>query len=292
MSDAPERPVRVIVVANEKGGSGKSTIAMHIAVALMKRGQRVATVDLDTRQQTFTHYIENRRAFAARGGRELEMPRHVRIEGAQDDDMAALALVDALDTLAREHDAIVIDTPGHDGALMRRAHTMADTLITPLNDSFVDLDVLGSLDPDTLSVASRSNYAGTVEDAQVQRVNAGQMPTDWIVMRNRLSMTPSHNKRLVSAGLEELSRKLGFRCVEGLAERVVFREFFLRGLTAIDELDEATLGKRPTMSHVTARQEVENLLDAINWGVLAAPVAANGSAGEPATADDSNRNAA
>ena len=268
MSDAPERPVRVIVVANEKGGSGKSTIAMHIAVALMKRGQRVATVDLDTRQQTFTHYIENRRAFAARGGRELEMPRHVRIEGAQDDDMAALALVDALDALAREHDAIVIDTPGHDGALMRRAHTMADTLITPLNDSFVDLDVLGSLDPDTLSVASRSNYAGTVEDAQVQRVNAGQMPTDWIVMRNRLSMTPSHNKRLVSAGLEELSRKLGFRCVEGLAERVVFREFFLRGLTAIDELDEATLGKRPTMSHVTARQEVETLLDALNLSGL------------------------
>ena len=79
-------------------------------------------------------------------------------------------------------------------------------------------------------------------------------------------MTPSRNKRLVSAGLEELSRRLGFRCIEGLAERVVFREFYLRGLTALDELDEATLGKRPTMSHATARQEVETLLEAMNLG--------------------------
>ena len=75
-------------------------------------------------------------------------------------------------------------------------------------------------------------------------------------------MTPTRNKRLVSAGLQALSQRLGFRCIEGLAERVVFREFYLRGLTALDDFDEATLGKRPTMSHATARQEVEILLQA------------------------------
>jgi chromosome partitioning protein len=205
-------------------------------------------------------------------GRELQNPDHFRLDAAAaegpDQAAAATALTDLLDDLAQTYDFAVIDTPGHDSPLMRLAHAMADTLITPLNDSFVDLDVLGNLDPDTLGVTAVSHYAETVQQARVQRVTSGQAPTDWVVLRNRLSMTASHNKRLVSAGLEQLSRQLGFRCVEGLAERVVFREFFLRGLTALDELDEAALGKRPTMSHVTARQEVDALLEALNLGRL------------------------
>lgn len=262
------RPVRVIVVANEKGGSGKSTVAIHVAVALLKRGERVAAIDLDARQKTFTHYIENRQSWGARIGRSLETPDQLRLDAA-DEDSAAKALAYALDTAAGAYDSVVIDTPGHDGPLMRLAHAMADTLITPLNDSFVDLDVLGSFDPDTLAVSDISHYAMTVEDAQHRRVASGQTPIDWIVLRNRLSMTPTRNKRLVGAGIDELSRRLGFRCIEGLAERVVFREFFLRGLTALDSLDEATLGKRPTLSHVTARREVDNLLTAMDLGRFA-----------------------
>jgi chromosome partitioning protein len=262
-ANAPLRPVRVIVVANEKGGSGKSTVAMHIAVALLKRGMRVATIDLDSRQKTFTHYIDNRRTFAERAGRAIQTPEHIALE-PRDETTAATVLANALDTLGRSHDYVVIDTPGHDSPMMRLAHAMADTLVTPLNDSFVDLDVLGSLDPDTLTPTGASHYAETVAQAQQQRRVNGEPATDWIVLRNRLSMTPTRNKRLVGDGLEELSRRLGFRSVEGLAERVVFREFFLRGLTAFDELDEATLGKRPTMSHMSARIEVETLLEAMN----------------------------
>jgi chromosome partitioning protein len=262
-AEAPMRPVRVIVVANEKGGSGKSTVAMHIAVALLKRGMRVATIDLDSRQQTFTHYIGNRRTWSERAGHPLAIPEHIALE-PQDETTAARVLANALDTLGRSHDFVVIDTPGHDSPMMRLAHSMADTLVTPLNDSFVDLDVLGSLDPDTLASTGLSHYAETVAQAQQQRRVNGEVATDWIVLRNRLSMTPTRNKRLVGSGLEELSRRLGFRSIEGLAERVVFREFFLRGLTAFDELDEATLGKRPTMSHMTARLEVETLLEAMN----------------------------
>ncbi len=266
------RPVRVIVVANEKGGSGKSTVAMHVAVALVKRGQRVATIDLDSRQRSLTHYVENRRDWGKRVGRDLESPEHFCIDDKIDDTAAPdataapQALLDTVAALAQSHDFVVIDTPGHDTDLMRVAHALADTLVTPLNDSFVDLDVLGSFDPDTLAVTHTSHYARTVEEAQHQRRVAGRGATDWIVLRTRLSMTPSRNKRHVGAGLEELSRKLGFRCIEGLAERVIFREFYLRGLTALDELDEATLGTRPTMSHVSARQEVEALLHAMNLG--------------------------
>src|SRR5579862_8187854 len=71
--------IRVIVVGNEKGGSGKSTIAMHIAIALIKSGQSIATIDLDSRQRSFTQYIENRRAWSERVGRELQTPNHLCI---------------------------------------------------------------------------------------------------------------------------------------------------------------------------------------------------------------------
>ena len=263
------RPARVIVVGNEKGGSGKSTVAMHIAMALIKSGQSVATIDLDSRQRSFTHYIENRRAWAQHVGRDLEIPNHtcfdpqVDYPTAEDETAACQALTDAVDALAQSHSFIVIDTPGHDSNLTRHAHAMADTLITPLNDSFVDLDVLGTVDPETLGVTGTSHYAEMVDEARRQRQLLDGVTPDWIVLRNRLSTLGSRNKRLVGEGLQELSQRLNFRCIEGLAERVIFREFYPRGLTAVDDLDEITLGTRPTMSHVTARLEIENLLGAM-----------------------------
>ncbi len=260
------RPVRVIVVGNEKGGSGKSTVAMHVAMALIKAGQSVASIDLDTRQRSFTHYIENRRAWAQHVGRDLEMPDHSCLDQAEDAAAGCQALADAVDALSQSHDFIVIDTPGHDSDVTRHAHGMADTLITPLNDSFVDLAVLGTVDPETLRVTGTSHYAEMVDAARRERQRLDQATTDWIVLRNRLSMLGSRNKRLVGEGLEELARRLDFRCVDGLAERVIFREFYPRGLTAVDDLDEITLGARPTMSHVTARLEIENLLDSIGLG--------------------------
>jgi chromosome partitioning protein len=263
------RAARVIVVGNEKGGSGKSTVAMHIAVALLKAGQSVATIDLDSRQRTFTHYIENRSAWAEHVARDLETPNHacfdekVNYASAEDEAADGKALTDAVDALLPDFSFIVIDTPGHNSYLMRHAHSMADILITPLNDSFVDLDVLGIVDPETLRVTGTSHYSQMVEEACRQRQLDDDFATDWIVMRNRLSTLGSRNKRLVGEGLQELSRRLNFRCIEGLAERVVFREFYARGLTALDDLDEITLGTRPTMSHLTARFEIENLLSAM-----------------------------
>lgn len=264
---------RVIVVANEKGGSGKSTVAIHIAVALMKSGASVATIDLDSRQSTFTHYIVNRRAWAERVGRDLGIPNHICLDGNLDvadaDERAARckALTDAVVTLAQSSNYIVIDTPGHDSFLVRFVHSIADTLITPLNDSFVDFDVLAGVDPETFAVTGTSHYAKMVEEARSQRQLLDNAAIDWIVLRNRLStLGSSRNKRLVGAGLQELSQRLNFRFIDGLAERVIFREFYPRGLTAVDDIDEITLGTRPTMSHVTARLEMENLLNAMQLG--------------------------
>ncbi len=146
---------------------------------------------------------------------------------------------------------------------MRLAHSMADTLITPLNDSFVDFDVLGTVDPVTFAVTGTSHFSDMVREARRHRRVHDHATIDWIVVRNRLSMLGSRNKRLVGEGLQELSLRLGFRAVDGFAERVIFREFYPRGLTALDNLDEDTLGTRPSMSHVTARQEVETLLKSL-----------------------------
>jgi chromosome partitioning protein len=263
-------PARVIVVANEKGGSGKSTVAMHIAIALMKTGRRVATIDLDSQQRTFTHYIENRRAWAAHIGRDLEVPNHVELDQAAQDEWARRkALAAAVIALARTCDFIVIDTPGYESPLTRAAHAIADTLVTPLNDSFVDLDVLATVEPETFHVTGLSRYARMVEEVRREREDNHYF-TDWIVLRNRLTSINSRNKRLVGEALQTLSRQLNFRCIEGLAERVIFREFFPRGLTAIDDLNEATHRTRLTMSHVTARHEIENLLGAMDLAVPAA----------------------
>jgi chromosome partitioning protein len=158
---------------------------------------------------------------------------------------------------------VVIDTPGTDSYMMRLAHSMADTLITPLNDSFVDFDVLGTIDPLSFEVAGVSHYADMVREARRQRRLVDGGLTDWVVVRNRLSTLGSRNRRLVGEGVDSLAKQLGFRTVDGFAERVVYREFFPRGLTALDDLNEDTLGLRPTSSHVTARDEVKVLIDSL-----------------------------
>jgi len=256
----------VIVLGNEKGGSGKSTTAMHVAVALLQAGQRVATIDLDSRQKSFTHYIENRRAWSERSGIRLEVPPHYCVArgfGARLDEIEAqefAAFADALSAVESSHDFLVIDTPGSDSYLMRLAHALADTLITPLNDSFVDFDVLGAVDPATYAVSHVSHYAEMVREARRQRRLVDGGMTDWVVVRNRLSALGSRNKQLVGEGVDELARQLGFRIADGIAERLVYREYFPRGLTALDEIDEEAAGLRPDAAQASARDEVKSLI--------------------------------
>src|SRR5439155_11887409 len=191
------RPGHVIVVGNEKGGSGKSTTSMHIVVALMKAGQRVATIDLDSRQRSLTHYLESRRGWGRRSQGDLELPTHfciARAESARVDKNETVELADferAIAAVQDRHDFIVIDTPPHDSYLMRLAHSIADTLVTPLNDSFLDLDVLASVDPVTFAVTGISHYAELVRQMRRCRRPVDGALTDWVVVRNRISLLGS-----------------------------------------------------------------------------------------------------
>ena len=259
----------VIVCGNEKGGSGKTTTTMHIVVALMKTGYKVATIDLDTRQRSLSRYIENRRDWSKRAGLDLELPDHFHFDRSMSDsandsdseDFASFAKI--LSEIEQSHDFVVIDTPGSDNYLMRLAHSMADTLITPLNDSFVDFDVLGKVDAKTNEIYEVSHYATMVREARRQRRIADSGVLDWIVIRNRLSPLSSRNQINLLNSIKELSIRLGFRLADGISERVIFREYFPMGLTALDDLDHDTLGTKPTLSHLTARQEIRQLLSTL-----------------------------
>lgn len=272
---APGR-AHVLVIGNEKGGSGKSTTALHIAVSLMVDGARVATIDLDARQGTLSRYIENRAAHAARKGVDLPMPRHAAVmlstlndrSAAEADERARLEA--ALEPAVGAADFVVIDTPGSDTYLSRLAHTWADTLLTPLNDSFIDLDLLARIDPDTLRIVRPSIYAEAVWKQRQLRAMQGGHPVDWIVMRNRLSSLAARNKRDMATVIETLARRIGFRVAAGLSERVIYKELFLSGLTLLD-LKRGAGGPSLTMSHVAARQEVRDLVASLNLPRVAAP---------------------
>src|SRR5271169_2555910 len=265
------RSAHIIVLGNEKGGSGNSTTAMHIAVALMKAGQRVVTIDLDSRQGSLTRYVANRRAWAERAGIELEIPMHfcvARAEGIKVDENETLEFsdfADAICAIEHTHDFVVIDTPGTDSYLMRFAHSMADTLVTPINDSYVDFDVLGHVDPRSFAVTGKSHYAELVRNARHQRQRhvVDHDLIDWIVVRNRISLPAVPDTEQVANSLHELGLRLGYRLIDGFTERSVYREFFLQGLTALDALDDMRLGRRLGPSHEIARDEVMSFLAAL-----------------------------
>ncbi|ANK81379.1 MAG: ATPase [Rhizobiales bacterium NRL2] len=251
-----------IVVGNEKGGTGKSTTAMHIIVSLLKAGHTVGAIDLDARQGTLSRYFANRRGTAARLALDLEMPRFEVVESTDDGAADRERLLGVLGELAPASDYVVIDCPGHDTPLSRLAHNFADTLVTPLNDSFVDLDNLADVDPQSFEIRRPSRYAETVWEERKRRMLRDRGSVDWVVLRNRLSQLDARNKRRVGDVLDRLASRVGYRVAPGLSERVIYRELFLDGLTLLDVM-ESDSGVDVTMSHVAARQELRALMDAL-----------------------------
>ena len=258
---------RVIVVGNEKGGAGKSTIAIHMATALLHAGARIAVLDLDLRQQSMNRFFDNRRRWLESSGAVLPQPltpsgpaAEILVRAPVEDQLARFE--DVLGQAADLADFIVIDTPGADTALSRKAHQSADVIITPLNDSFVDFDMLGQVDPVTLELKKPSLYSESVWEARKVRAATTRRMTDWIVLRNRLATTEARNRKRLEERILALSRRVGFRIGPGLRDRVIYRELFPFGLTIAD----LGPGIRPvpvSLTHVAARQELRALMQAV-----------------------------
>lgn len=259
-----KKDAHIIVLGNEKGGTGKSTLAMHIIVGLLDKGKKVAVIDLDARQKSVARYVQNRQTFMANGGTKVAMPdfkvisqsdasliKDREIEDQQN-------LQEGVNSFKKDVDFIVIDCPGNDTYLSRLAHALADTLVTPLNDSFIDLDLLGEVSATNFQVKKLSFYTEMVWDSRKYRSASGKPPMDWVVVRTRLASLDSRNNKRVHDALDSLQKRIMFRYVPGLYERVIYKELFPSGLTILD------LEKVNSMSHVAARQEVRSLIDSLN----------------------------
>ncbi|MDG6080041.1 ATPase [Erythrobacter litoralis] len=255
MASTPHR----IVFANEKGGTGKSTTAVHVAVALAYRGAEVVAFDLDHRQRTMCRYLENRAETAAKRGIELPSAACHTVEDLNEHAFEAL-----IEQEAAGADFIVIDTPGRDDPLARHSATTADTLVTPMNDSFVDFDLIGQVEGESFKVKKLSFYAELIWEARIRRSRAQieeqRREMDWIVVRNRTGFTEARNMARIEKALTEMSKRVGFRVAKGLSERVIYRELFPSGLTLLDKGQLGDLGT----SHLVARQELRGLVAGLN----------------------------
>ncbi len=267
------KKAHVIVLGNEKGGSGKTTTCMHLIVALLRLGFSVGTIDIDSRQRSLSRYLENRRQTILKENVSLPQPQHVVVQRspfnivkeAEEDDRERFTK--ALSRLVEANDFVVIDSPGSDTYLSRVAHAHADTIITPINDSFVDLDVLANVDGQTMKIIKPSIYSEMVWEQKLSRAKRDGGSIEWIVMRNRLSNIDAKNKRFMTQATAELARRIGFRVAPGFSERVIFREMFLQGLTVLDIM-EMNGGAGLSLSHVAARQEVRDLLKTLRIASL------------------------
>ena len=257
----------IIVVGNEKGGAGKSTVSVHVSTALARVGHRVAVLDLDMRQRTLGRYMDNRRRFMASEGVELPSPEFHELPEVDPEKLQPgenpydHRISMAIAALEPDSDFILIDCPGSHTRLSQVAHSLADTLITPMNDSFVDFDLLAHVDNDGEKILGPSVYSEMVWSARQLRAQAGLRPLDWVVMRNRLGAQAMINKMKMEQAIIRLSKRIGFRVAPGFNERVIFRELFPRGLTLLDLRDIGVKGLN--ISNVAARQELRDMIVAL-----------------------------
>ncbi|MBT9384769.1 division plane positioning ATPase MipZ [Pseudooceanicola sp. CBS1P-1] len=257
----------IIVVGNEKGGAGKSTVSMHIATALVRMGHRVSALDLDLRQRSFARYASNRAATLKKEGLALPSPQFCELPEVAPEDLAPgeniydRRMAEAIAQLDPVSDFILVDCPGSHTRLSQVAHSLADTLVTPLNDSFVDFDLLARIDGEGEKILGPSVYSEMVWAARQHRAQAGLKPIDWVVLRNRVGSQAMVNKRKMEEAINRLSRRIGFRVAPGFSERVIFRELFPRGLTLLDLKDIGVTSL--SISNIAARQELRDLMKAL-----------------------------
>jgi len=232
LRDICSRPMpnaHVVVFANEKGGVGKSTLAFHCCVSLCDAGYDVTVVDLDRQQQTLARALTNRDATARSLDVDLPRPRYLVLES-----QSGALLSQEIARVGSASDFVIIDVAGSDSAIARRAIALADTLVTPVNSSFVDIDLLGCFNPVTMQLKGEGHFTRLVNELRIERQARNLKPLDWVVMKNRVRSSERRQQSRIDQALDQLAETARFRLGIGLSERVAYRELFLFGLTHLD----------------------------------------------------------
>ncbi|MES2214536.1 MAG: division plane positioning ATPase MipZ [Pseudomonadota bacterium] len=260
----------VFVIGNEKGGAGKTTCSMHLIAGMLDSGLKVSSIDIDCRQHSLTRYIQNREIYNSKNPtKPVPMSKHFLLKEGTAPNVSEREMEEkdqfekVFQEASKQGDVIIIDTPGSHSFLSRLAHSYADTVVTPINDSFLDIDVMAKINPDDLSVVEPSIYSQMIWEQKMERAKRDRGSIEWVVMRNRLSNLDATNKRSVAEVLDKLSKRISFKLAPGFSERVIFRELFLQGLTLLD-LTKANYEKSFSISHVAARQELREFLKCLN----------------------------
>lgn len=252
-----KKKAHIIVIGNEKGGAGKTTTSMHLIVSLLHLGFKVNTLDTDIRQKSLSRYLENRTNYATKKDLKLHHPNHIAFN--ENDDFKKFMEDESL----YDADFLLIDTPGSHTEISNYAHSLADTIITPINDSFLDLDVIAHIEADSLKIIRPSIYSQTIWEQKMNRAKRDQGEINWIILRNRLSAIEAKNKQRMEDVLARLSSRLGFKVASGFNERVIYRELFLHGLTLLD-IKPGISDINLSLSHIAAKQELNNFLKHLN----------------------------
>ena len=261
----------IIVLGNEKGGSGKTTTAMHLTFSLIYRNFRVAVLDLDLRQLSLNRYLENRSTYYSKTPhfQNLQMPCIFRLPldvvYTNNDEKIEQYLTKLFDKCG--FDFVVIDTPGSSTLLSQITHSFADLIVTPINDSFIDLDLIATVVGDDLKQMRPSLYSTMIWEQKIRRFKRDKKRIDWVIIRNRLSNLDSNNRRSVDRALQYLSKTLAFRIGSGFSERIIYRELFPFGLTLLDVIDNQSIVKI-TASHIAARQELRSFMSDLRISIL------------------------
>ena len=252
---------KVIVFGNEKGGSGKITTAFHVAIVLVNSSAKILTIDLDLRQKSFTRYLENRKSTIERDKIDLKIPEIIDIEKLAIDLENRVEIKKIIEEKKLDYDFIIIDTPGHYNNLSKALHEQADIIITPINDSFVDVDLIGQVDRENLAASKAGIYSNMVFECKKQRALNDKKEINWYVIRNRISGTTTNNMQNIEEALKKLSSKYGFNIISGFGDRVIFKELFLDGLTLSDVRISSKV--KMNLSLVAARSELREIVNTI-----------------------------
>jgi len=177
---------KIITIAQQKGGAGKTTLAAQLGVAFSAAGKRVALVDIDP-QASLAQWHGVRTETPAANSRPVDLVQ-----------VAGYRASNELTRLKRDHDIVIIDSPPHAETEAKVAVRAADLVLIPVQPSPMDIwatgatmDLARASNVPVLLVLNRVPPRGKVIDAMREQLAKDQLPVATSTLGNRVAFMAS-----------------------------------------------------------------------------------------------------